>query len=153
LCYCNADYFFDRLLAFVFNFLTRGLKMKYKKFFIFIFALILLGVMTIHGTAATLMWDPPDEGVPTGYVVYSREAGSTVAPYSVPLPVEVEEYPITADKYEPGKTYEFWVTAFNAAGESDPAGPLSHALDAFTPPTNPPPIVIVIPSTVTIRIE
>ena len=118
----------------------------------FVLAILMSVILSMPANAVKLVWDPPNEGVPAGYVVYSKEAGSTDEAYSEPVGAETFEYPLPTTKFLPGKTYEFWVTAFNDAGESDPAGPVNHTFEGFAPPNNPPPIVIQIPSKVIFEI-
>jgi len=52
-----------------------------------------------------------------------------------------------------GKTYSFYVTAFNDFGESDPSNTVGSTIPGFIPTENPKgEVVIIIPGPVTIQI-
>jgi hypothetical protein len=115
-------------------------------------------VFGTEANALKLVWDAPEigeptGGEPTGYVVYSRLSGTVATPFSEAVMANQTEYPLEPSKFEPGKTYDFWVTAFNDAGESQPSNTVDHTFDKFVPPDNPMPVVITIPKEVTIRFE
>jgi hypothetical protein len=102
--------------------------------------------------ALRLVWDPPAQGVPTGYVVYSRLLGDSSEPFSESVDAPTCEYPLERTRFLPGQEYEFWVTAYNDAGESPPSNTVTNLFDPFSPPLNPPPVVILIPSKVMIQV-
>jgi len=55
--------------------------------------------------------------------------------------------------YEPGKTYTFWMTAFNSAGESANSNTAEYTREAYVPTENPPPaIYITIPPSAPVSI-
>jgi hypothetical protein len=83
---------------------------------------------------ATLVWDPnpASEGV-EGYKVYMASGGITNAPINVG---NVTRMPLT--NIEPESRHQIFVTAYNAAGESDPSDSLFYT----APPIPPGPVVL-----------
>jgi len=116
-----------------------------------IFAIIFMFMaMAVNAGAVDLSWDANSETDLTGYLVYSVEKDSAEEPY-IDGPVAVSENPtFTLNElcYEPGKTYEYWVTAFNATQESGASNIVEYAWPAANPAdkVNPRPIIINIPS-------
>ena len=86
-----------------------------------IFAIIFMFMaMAVSAGAVDLAWDKNSETDLAGYLVYSVEKDSAEVPY-IDGPVAVSENPtFTLNElcYEPGKTYEYWVTAITATHES-----------------------------------
>jgi len=106
-----------------------------------------------------LVWEfTQTENLATGFKVYSQgtTAGSPVHSYIVSN-INARSFPIDETRYEPGKTYNFWLTAFNSAGEGPASNTAPYTREAFVPTENPPPAIynINIPSgsPVSINIE
>jgi hypothetical protein len=87
------------------------------------------------GFAASLVWDPPSEGTVTGYNV--KYGQSSTAPTTSVNAGNVTRYNLDNAPLTERTTYYFWVTAYNANGESSPAGPVSYATTDNTPPIPP----------------
>jgi len=111
---------------------------------------IIFMFMASSAWAVDLVWDPNSETDLVGYLVYSVEKDSGEEPY-IDGPIAVSENPtfnLNELCYEPGKTYEFWVTAINATHESGASNIVEYAWPAANPAdkVNPRPIIINIPS-------
>ena len=87
------------------------------------------------GFAASLVWDPPNEGTVTGYKVHYGQ--SSTAPTTSINAGNVTQYSLDNAPLAEKTTYYFWVTAYNTAAESSPAGPVSYATTDSTPPIPP----------------
>jgi hypothetical protein len=85
--------------------------------------------------AATLKWDPPSEGTVAGYRV--KYGTSSTTPSTNVNVGNTNQYYLDSAPLAENRTYYFWVTAYNAAGESPPAGPVSYNTSDSTPPTPP----------------
>lgn len=97
--------------------------------------------------AKSLSWQPPDTGTSDGYIVYytdgTDERSNDVGDV---LSVDLNIFNLT-----PG-TYEFYVTAYNVMGESDPSNTVDYLFESFVPNDNPKPVTIIIPGPITIII-
>lgn len=92
---------------------------------------LLLGFSILPSRAVLVAWDPnpPSEGV-EGYRVYYSVGGVTYGPIPAGM-FTTNALPNLA----PGVTHTIWVTAFNAAGESDPSESIQYTPPAGTPPS------------------
>jgi len=97
--------------------------------------LLFLFCFTETSIAARLVWDPPSEGVPTGYNV--KYGQSSELPETVVNVGNVTEYYLDNAPLVESTTYYFWVTAYNEVAESLPAGPVSYTTTDNTPPSPP----------------
>jgi len=107
--------------------------------------------------AVDLIWQHTQTAnLATGFKAYSQEklAGATVYSYLVPGGATVRKFTIDETRYQPGKSYDFWVTAYNSAGESAPSNKAIYTRSTFAPTENPPPaIYITIPPGAPVSIE
>jgi hypothetical protein len=87
-----------------------------------------------------LVWKPPSEGTVTGYNV--KYGKSSTAPTTSIKAGNVTRYSLDNLPLAEKTTYYFWVTAYNTAIESAPAGPVSYNTTDNTPP-NPPLDILV----------
>ena len=89
----------------------------------------------------TLVWEfTQTANLATGFKVYSQEnvAGATV--YSQIIPnVTARSFVIDETRYRPGGTYNFWLRAFNSAGEGPASNTAAYTREAYVPTENPPP--------------
>ena len=120
---------------------------KMKKLSLILAVVILFFAAPVFGVILT--WDPNSETDLAGYLVYSVEKNSAEEPY-IDGPVAVSENPtFTLNElcYDPGKTYEYWVTAFNTTHESGPSNIVEYTWPTANPAdkVNPRPIIINIP--------
>lgn len=106
--------------------------------------------MTAVANAAELKWDPYENQADiNGFVIYSQEVG-TDDMRSVRLDdPAATNFPLNPLFYAPGKTYRFYISAYNGIRESD----RTQADRDWTPPVyepieKPPDIVIAIPGPV-----
>lgn len=107
--------------------------------------------------APVLVWEfEQTANIATGFKVYSQEnvAGATVYSQIVPGGVEVRSFAIDETRYRPGGTYNFWLTAFNSAGEGPASNTAEYIREAYVPTENPPPAIynINIPSGAPVQI-
>ena len=115
-------------------------------------AFILL-LATSVGHAADLVWDyPADWNDLSGYVVYFNEVGDTDTPYNKTLTKnDVTQdgtdvtYADIDDKLnlQFNQPYNFYITAYNASGESGPSNSVSYERSGYDPPADnlPAPVV------------
>lgn len=99
-----------------------------------------------HAFAVDLIWQHTQTAnLATGFKAYSQEkvAGATVYSYLVPGGATVRKFTINETLYQPGKSYDWWVTAYNAAGESAPSNKAVYTRQIFTPTENPPTTVYI----------
>lgn len=104
------------------------------KFFIFFFLAVFLATSSLC-FAASLRWDPPSQGTVTGYRVKYGTSSST--PSTTVNVGNTTQYYLDNAPLAENRTYYFWVTAFNATGESSPAGPVAYNTSDSTPPVPP----------------
>jgi len=121
-----------------------------KKLFFMITVCMLIVGCTTFANAVDLAWDANSETDLVGYLVYSVEKDSAEEPY-IDGPVGVSENPtfiLNPLCYEPGKTYEHWVTAINATQESGASNVVEYTWPAANPAdkVNPRPVIINIPA-------
>jgi hypothetical protein len=90
--------------------------------------------------AASLVWEPPNEGTVTGYKVHYSQ--SSTAPAASINAGNVTQYNLDNAPLSEKTTYYFWVTAYNTAAESPPAGPVSYTTTDNTPPVPPNGLVV-----------
>ncbi len=85
-------------------------------------------------SAATLSWAPSTGDVGGYYVYYGTTAYSTISRIDVggSTRYDLDALPLSA-----GVNYHFWVTAYNAAGESRPSQTISYTRGDSTPPAPP----------------
>jgi biopolymer transport protein ExbD len=103
-----------------------------------LFFFVLLAVFFATGSlcfAATLRWDPPSQGTVTGYRV--KYGTSSTTPSTTVTVGNTNQYYLDNAPLAENRTYYFWVTAYNATGESPPAGPVSFNTSDSTPPAPP----------------
>ena len=126
-------------------------QIQHKIFLAFAIIFVVGCMFAAHfANAVDLAWDANSETDLVGYLVYSVEKDSTEAPY-IDGPVGVSENPsFTLDPlcYDPGKTYEYWVTAINATQESGSSNIVEYAWPIASPAdkVNPRPVIINIPA-------
>jgi hypothetical protein len=104
--------------------------------------LFVLAICWSHNAEAatlTLAWDPPSDGVTTGYVIYYGTASHS---YSQQVNVGfVTSYTVTG--LAAATTYYFIVRAYDATGAfSDPSGEIS----GMTPANQPPTVFLTVPA-------
>jgi hypothetical protein len=85
--------------------------------------------------AASLRWDPPSQGTVTGYRV--KYGTSSTTPSTTVGVGNTTQYYLNNAPLAENRTYYFWVTAYNATGESSPAGPVAYNTSDNTPPVPP----------------
>jgi hypothetical protein len=116
------------------------MKTKTKNQFLAFLFLAAFLTATNPGFAASLVWNPPSEGTVTGYNV--KYGQSSTAPTTSIKAGNVTQYSLDNLPLAEKTTYYFWVTAYNTAVESSPAGPVSYNTTDNTPP-NPPLDILV----------
>ena len=122
-----------------------------KNLFIIAIMIMVFGFGVVANAAdVKLAWDANSETDLVGYLVYSVEKDSAEEPY-IDGPVGVSENPtfiLNPLCYEPGKTYEHWVTAINATQESGASNVVEYTWPAANPAdkVNPRPVIINIPA-------
>ena len=107
--------------------------------------------MTIASLAIAekrLVWEPPDQGQVDGYMIYYTD-GADHWSYDAGEALEV---PLSDLNLTPGGVYTFWVTAYNAAGESDKSNIVNWDTPIYRPDPRPKPVSIIIPGPITITI-
>jgi hypothetical protein len=99
-----------------------------------IFIFLSLAVFFATGNpclAAFLKWDPPSQGAPTGYKVHYGKSSS--APTTTVNVGTATQYNLDNAPLAENRTYYFWVSAYNTAGESPKAGPIPYKRGRFNP--------------------
>jgi hypothetical protein len=121
---------------------TTGGTMKIRTKSQFLAFLFLTAFLTAAnpGFAASLVWNPPSEGTVTGYNV--KYGKSSTAPTTSVNVGNVTQYSLDKAPLDEKTKYYFWVTAYNTATESSPAGPVPYNTTDNTPP-NPPLDILV----------
>ena len=121
-----------------------------------IFCLILATISLVritNLTAATLVWNSPTctaaaGNCPTGYNVYWKDLAVPATEYHADYAAATTSANVNEFRLQPGKTYQFTVTAFNGAGESGRSNTVDYLAPIYVPPADfLPPVVIVIPGT------
>lgn len=111
-------------------------------------AVLLMCFVPVADAAPRLVWDA-STGQVDGYKVYYTD-GTNQYQKIVTMP----ECPLADLNLEPGKSYTFWVTAYNTAGESGSSNTVAYDVAEYTPgPDVLPPVTIIIPGPVTITIN
>jgi len=112
---------------------TMQIGQKNKIFIFFFLAVFFVGSSLCF--AASLRWDPPSQGTVTGYRVKHGTSSST--PSTTVGVGTATQYNLDNAPLAENRTYYFWVTAYNATGESAAAGPVSYNTSDATPPVPP----------------
>lgn len=100
---------------------------------------------------ADLKWDASTGDV-EGYNVYFN-SGEDEFHKDVGNVTEVLDIDTSLNLY-PGKIYTATVKAYNAKGESDPSNSVEYTSPKYIPPDDVlPPVIIVLPESITIRFE
>jgi hypothetical protein len=90
--------------------------------------------MAGSAVAATISW-APSTGETSGYYLhYGTSAYSAIKKINVG---NKTQYNLDAIPLTSGKKYYFWVTAYNAAGESKPTQAIPYTRGDTTPPSPP----------------
>jgi hypothetical protein len=107
-----------RILQFGWNILFTGNRLKS-----YLALLGLIGLANLNSNAMTLAWDANQEPDIAGYKLYYAAAQSSY------LVVDAgNKTTLTLNSLDPGKTYTFYVTAYNTAGlESDPSKSITYS--------------------------
>jgi hypothetical protein len=110
---------------------------------------ILLLMFAAPCFGATLSWNAPTEGTPTGYKIYYNEYSQDLG-----LVLEVVDAE-TVLNLVPGLEYTMYVTAYNAIDESGPSNVITYTRPIFVVTDNPAPTITNIPtgSPVTINVR
>jgi len=115
-----------------------------------IIAMLLTLFLASTAKAAALAWDEYDnQAAITGFVIYSQEVGTDdLRSIKLDDPAATS-YPLNPLNYQPGRTYRFWISAYNDAQESERTQAENDwTVPVFSPLENPPDIVITIPGPV-----
>jgi hypothetical protein len=122
-----------------------------------LFAVLAILLFAAPAFAVDLIWQHTQTtNLATGFKAYSQEklAGAEVYSYLVPGGETVRKFTIDQTRYQPGKSYDFWVTAYNSSGESAPSNKAVYTRPTFVLTENPPPaIYITIPPGAPVSIE
>lgn len=123
-CY-RSTLILGRLIIMAFN----------KKILVFAFiSICLLAVSALESNAATLRWNS-SSGNPDGYKVYYGTNPSS--PSNSKDVGDVTAYNLDQLPLSESTRYYFCVSAYNAAGESDPCAPVGYTAGDTTPPIPP----------------
>jgi hypothetical protein len=106
--------------------------------------LVVLSCLNVQ--AADLQWDHTDVAITDGYVVYFNETGQVDAPYNKTMlkaALVVSGQTLTFLNFEPllnlpmnlpmDQTWDIWVTAYDASGQSGPSNTVQHMIPGVPP--------------------
>jgi len=108
---------------------------------------LMLLLFAVPAFGATLSWNAPTEGTPTGYKIYYNEFSQDVG-----LVTEIVDCELVLNLV-PELEYTMHVTAYNAIGESGPSNEITYIRQAYVPVDTPAPTLILIQPPVTIVIQ
>jgi len=109
----------------------------------FVLAGCLLVASVLPAKALTLAWDDTNApGVASGFNVYFYQTDVPATMWNAGIhDGAVTQLTINDDNFEPGKSYTFYVTAYNGRGESVPSETLEYTVPMYTPPVDSLPVI------------
>ena len=116
--------------------------------------LTIIAGLLIAGSAFAVdfQWDSYS-GLANGLIFYWAETNSPPETFNKNLPVTDTLYTVQENHLKPNVSYDFWLTAYNADGESSKSNIVNYTRDAtYIPPDDNLPVVIYAAPGVTITI-
>jgi hypothetical protein len=108
------------------------MKLSLKSIPLCLLVLLALAIPTLQ--AATLSWASSSGEVDGYYLFYGKTTSTPIKKINVG---NKTQYNLDTISLTAGVKYYFWVTAYNAAGESNPTAPIAYSRGDSTPPSPP----------------
>lgn len=125
-----------------------GMGMKPRPFsaLMAIVAILITILMPVSVHAVDFEWDANTDN-PIGYVLYFNEKGELDTPFNTtPIIHPSTTQSVMDEVLIPGVTYEFWVKAYNARGESTKSNVVDFMINPFAPPAENLPVILDFPT-------
>ena len=125
-----------------------------------IMAILFTLCLCVSSHAIDMVWDyDQDHKYADGYTVYYSDNDETYNKTFIIDEIVVDNNKLVIPNIDsklnlqPGIEYEFYLTRYNDAGESDPSNIVQYSVDTYVPPEDMiPPIIINIPGPIQITI-